>query len=126
MNSPDELLANPAQFDSLPVDVVGYHICEFEHHAIYSSPEDAKSNKYEAGIWISGMDSVSGRAECEQLTHKWVRIIGRFNNRRNAGAGHFNLWPASLSAIKSAEPVRGSKQKLVEQGESGKASPATS
>ena len=125
MNSPDELLANPKQYDGQVVDVVGYHVCEFEHHAIYSSAADAKGNNYESGIWLSGMESVCGRAECERLTHKWIRIVGRFNNRRNAGTGHFNLWPAHISTIQSAERVRGSKQTLVEQDAALKGQPGS-
>jgi hypothetical protein len=92
-----DLLADPARFDRQVVAVVGWFVWEREHSALYPSPAAARSPA--SGVWLVHPATVAGERETAAMSGGWVRAVGVFGNRRGAGCGHFNGWPAQLSGL---------------------------
>ena len=102
-----ELLANPVQYDGKQVAVVGWFVNQHEHCAIYNSQLNPRASISRFGIWVVNPETQGGRAAVTALSRHWVRVVGRFDNRRKSGCGHFNGWPAQirgLKELKEAEP----------------------
>jgi hypothetical protein len=93
-----DLLAEPSRFDGTSVTVVGWFVFEREHSAVYSSRGDAKSTA-RPGIWLVHPGTLGGETAVASLSGGWIRVTGLFANRRKSGCGHFNGWPAQLSAL---------------------------
>src|SRR6185369_15603886 len=98
-----DLLADPTRFDGSVVAVTGWFVFEREHVALYSSPTASRSPA--AGIWLVHPATVSGKPAVAALSRGWVRAVGVFGNRRNAGCGHFGGWPAQLSGLSELRGV---------------------
>jgi hypothetical protein len=94
-----DLLADPMQYDGKQVAVVGWFIYEREHVAIYRSPDDRKSTP-RIGMWVVHPATLGGHSAVAALSRGWVRIVGRFDNRRKSGCGHFRGWSAQISDLK--------------------------
>jgi Domain of unknown function (DUF6429) len=56
-------------------------------------------------VWLRNESTVGGRQAVERLNRSWVRLVGVFHNRRQAGAGHFGVFPAFISDITKFEPA---------------------
>jgi hypothetical protein len=91
------LLADPARFDGQVVTVAGWFVWGREHSALYPSP--VASSRPVSGVWVVHAATVGGVRSVAELNRGWVRAVGVFGNRRQAGCGHFGAWPAQLSGL---------------------------
>jgi hypothetical protein len=97
-----DLLADPVRFDGQIITVIGFYVGESEHHALHRSRAHVgtRSNpRLSEAVWLHHEATVGGEKKAERLNRHRVRVTGIFHNRRRAGAGHFNAFPAFISGI---------------------------
>lgn len=86
-----QLIANPEDYDSKFVRVIGFVRLEFEGDAIYLHRDDYMHGLTQNGLWIDVTDDIrSRRAEFDE---KYVLIEGTFNAKEK---GHLGLWSGTI------------------------------
>lgn len=101
-----QLLDAPTNFDEIAVEITGVLVIEREHRAVYESELSIGklSIGKREGIWLTDPTAIAGGPKrAGLLSRKVVRIVGTFRNRKKAGTGHFNMWPAELGKISVLE-----------------------
>jgi hypothetical protein len=112
-----DLLANREKYSGRRVEVTGYYESSFEYSGLYQRKEDSKiyidgDKRFGAlgaihnGLWIWPVVKPGCESDIKFVKEGTVRLIGVFSFRKGYGVGHFNGWPAQLSALELFEEQR--------------------
>jgi hypothetical protein len=89
-----QLIANPKNFHSKVVRVMGFVRLEFEGNAIYLHQDDYKHGIGKNGLWIDVTDDI--RKKKADFDQKYVLLEGTFSAKET---GHMGLWSGSIQKI---------------------------
>jgi hypothetical protein len=93
-----QLIANPDQFDTRPIRVIGFCWFEFERNALYLHREDFEHGIAKNAVWLSV--GGAGSSEYADLKNKYVIVEGTFSARER---GHFGMFAGSIKSITRLE-----------------------
>jgi hypothetical protein len=70
------VIANPDSFREKSVELQGYLVMEFEHHALYLNKESATVGLSANGVWLDLEDNPELLQVASGLTGKFVGVVG--------------------------------------------------
>jgi hypothetical protein len=89
-----QLIANPQQYDGLPIRLVAFLNLEFEGTALYLHREDYEKSNASNAIWISLTDRQENSSR--RLSGGYVLVEGIFSSQEQ---GHLGMFSGSIKQI---------------------------
>jgi hypothetical protein len=94
------VLAHPDQYKGKRIELIGFYVSEFEHHALYLTKDDPEVGNIQNGIWVGGAAPVVDKTRINtRVKRGFVRVIGTFTYDARGGSGHLGMWPGEINNV---------------------------
>ncbi|MBI5442743.1 MAG: hypothetical protein HY900_16210 [Deltaproteobacteria bacterium] len=90
------LIQVPEKYHGARVRVVGYSAVEFEHKALYVSPDDVRNAVTKNGLWLD----LPINEETKKLSGKYLLVEATFDKDNK---GHLRMFSGCLAGVTRAE-----------------------